>query len=85
MLIAFRTIEAICQRLKEFQGNPEPINFRERLEQSNLDYISTPLVEDDLSVFGGKLSALNGEQLGKAKYMFNMRKEALAWLCGAED
>jgi len=82
ILIAFRTMEAICARLREFQNNPEPINFRERLEKANLDYIATPLVEDDLSLFGEKLSALNGEQLEKASHMFNRRKEALAWLCG---
>ena len=82
ILIAFRTMEAICARLREFQNNPEPINFRERLEKANLDYIATPLVEDDLSLFGEKLSALNGEQLEKASHMFNLRKEALAWLCG---
>ncbi|HKY69676.1 MAG TPA: hypothetical protein VJ205_02140, partial [Gammaproteobacteria bacterium] len=85
ILIAFRTMEAICERLREFQKTREHIDFRSRLEQSNLDYISTPLIGNDLSLFGEKLSLLSANQLEEASNLFNLRKEALAWLCGAHS
>ncbi len=78
-------IMAIHWRLREYELNPEPINFYDMAKSAwfgELDIRTLPLAENDLAFNGVPISKVDATFRRRCQLGIQWRHRALNWLCG---